>query len=140
VIVTTALSVVGWTIGAVIAFSLARRFGRPYVSKFLSLKKIEIVERLIPEGNLFLTIFFFRAVMPFDGLSYILGLFTKINFHTFFWATLLGLIPFCLVMSYLGSLPTVFLVVGLLLAGLFCIAGFIGLKRKADRKRKGYWK
>ncbi len=134
VFATTALSVLGWTIGAVIAFNLARRFGAPYVSRFLSLKKIERVERLIPERNIFWTLFFFRAVMPFDGLSYILGLFTRIRFVTFFWATLFGLIPFCFVMSYLGSLPPLFLAIGLLLASAFCIIGIVGLKRKADRR------
>ena len=134
VLATTIFSVLGWTIGAIIAFTLARKFGAPYVARFLSLKKIERVEKLIPEGNIFWTLFFFRAVMPFDGLSYILGLFTKVNFRTFFWATLLGLIPFCLVISYLGSLPPLFLAIGLLLASLFCLLGIFGLKRKADRK------
>ncbi len=135
VLITTVLSVFGWTIGAVIAFSLARRFGRPYVSKIISLRQIEKVEKYIPEENIFLTIFFFRAVSPFDGLSYILGLFTRVKFRTFFWATLLGLIPFCFVMSYLGSLPTMALIIGLILASLFCIAGVIGIKRKVDLKK-----
>ena len=128
--ITTALSVIGWTIGAVIAFKLARRYGRPYVARLLSLKKIEKIEKLIPEENIFWTVFFFRAVTPFDGLSYILGLFTVIRFRTFFWATLLGLIPFCLTMSYLGSLPTSALIIGLILACAFCIAGIVRIKRK----------
>lgn len=135
VFITTILSVVGWTLGAVIAFSLARKFGMPLVSRFLSLKKVEKVEKLIPRENVFWTIFFFRAVMPFDGLSYILGLFTKIEFRIFFWATLLGLIPFCFVISYLGSLPTLFLVIGLFLASLFCILGIIRLKRRHDSEK-----
>lgn len=131
--VSTALSVIGWTIGAMIAFSLARKFGRPYVSKMISLEKIEKVEKIIPGKNIFWTIFFFRAVTPFDGLSYILGLFTEINPKIFFWATLFGLMPFCLATSYLGSLPPVFLVIGLILAGLFCIAGIIRINRKKKR-------
>lgn len=128
--ISTALSVTGWTIGAMIAFNLARKFGRPYVSKIVSLEKIEKVEKFIPEKNIFWAIFFFRAVTPFDGLSYILGLITKISPRTYFWATLLGLIPFCLTMSYLGSLPTIFLIVSLIIASLFCIIGIIGIEKK----------
>lgn len=134
--ISTALSVIGWTSGAMIAFYLARRFGRPFVAKMIPLQKMEKVERLIPEENIFLTIFFFRAVTPFDGLSYILGLFTRIKSLTFFLATLFGLIPFCLAVSYLGSLPTIFLIIGLMLAGLFCIAGIIGIKRRNSAKLK----
>jgi uncharacterized membrane protein YdjX (TVP38/TMEM64 family) len=131
VITSTVLCTAGWTIGAVIAFSLARKFGKKYVARFISLKKVERIEGIIPEKNIFWTIFFFRAVSPFDGLSYALGLFTKVSFRTFFWATLFGLVPFCLAVSYLGSLPPVFLALGLALACVFCIAGMIGIKRSS---------
>ena len=124
------LSVVGWTIGAMIAFDIARRFGRPYVSKLISLDKIEKVEKYMPEEHIFWTIFFFRAVTPVDGLSYALGLLTRVHPRVFFWATLLGLIPFCLAVSYLGSLPPVYLAAGLILAGVFCALGMIRVQRR----------
>lgn len=134
VFAAASLSIVGWALGAMAAFGIARRFGRPYVSKFVSLKKIERIERFMPRQNVFWAIFFFRAVSPFDGLSYALGLFTQVSFRTFFWATVLGLIPFCLAVAYLGSLPPVFLATGLVIAGLFCIAGIIGIKKRKERK------
>lgn len=128
--ICTALSVTGWTIGAMIAFNIARKFGRPYIAKFISLDKIDEVESYIPDQNIFWTIFFFRAVTPIDGLSYGLGLLTKVETKVFFWATLLGLIPFCFIISYLGSLPTRFLILGLLIACLFFLLGIRRVKKK----------
>ncbi len=128
VAITTGLSTVGWTAGALIAFFLARKFGRPLVAKIIRTEKIEKIENLIPEKNIFLTIFFFRTVTPFDGLSYILGLITRVSPKTFFWATFLGLIPFCFVISFLGSLPVIFLAAGLSLGFLFFFLGLYRIK------------
>jgi len=130
IMITTILSTVGWTIGAMVAFFLAREYGRPYVGKLIGIDKIESIEKLIPKKNIFLTIFFFRAVTPFDGLSYVLGLMTRVSPKIFFWSTFLGLIPFCFIMSYLGTLPMIFLISGLALACLFFIIGVYKIKTK----------
>ncbi|MDX9892884.1 MAG: VTT domain-containing protein [Patescibacteria group bacterium] len=127
---TTVLSTIGWTIGALIAFNIARRFGRPHIAKIIPLKKIEKIEKLIPNQNIFWTIFFLRMVTPFDGLSYVLGLITRVETKTFFWATLLGLIPFCLTIAFLGSLPTTYLIIGLVLAGVFFMIGIYRMEQK----------
>ena len=94
------LSVIGWTIGAMIAFKLARKLGRPLVKKVVPLGRIDKIEKMIPETNVFWTIFFLRAVTPFDGFSYVLGLLTRVKQKTFFLGTFFGLIPFCLVVSF----------------------------------------
>jgi uncharacterized membrane protein YdjX (TVP38/TMEM64 family) len=134
VAMTTTLSVIGWTIGAMIAFYLAKKLGRPYVAKILPLKKIEKIERMIPEQNIFWTIFFFRAITPFAGLSYVFGLVTRVKTKTFFWGTFLGLIPFCFVVAFLGSLPIAFLITGLTLATLILAAGIYWPKKMRERK------
>lgn len=128
VAITTTLSTIGWTSGAMIAFYLARKFGRPFVSRIVKTERIEKIEKMMPEKNIFLTIFFIRTVMPFDGLSYALGLITKVSPKTFFWATFLGLIPFCFVIAFLGSLPVIFLASGLALACLFFFIGIYRIK------------
>ena len=130
----TALSVIGWTIGSMIAFYLARKFGKPYVSKIIPLKTLEKLEEYVPETNVFWSIFFFRAVTPIDGLSYVLGLVTTISFRTFSIATFFGLIPFCFVISFLGSLPLIFLIIGLILAFMFSIIGTKRMKKSARSK------
>lgn len=113
---TTLLSVLGWTTGAVIAFKLARRFGEPLVRRMVAAKHIARLKKIFPPHHIFWTIFLFRTVTPFDGVSYVLGLVPYIRTSTHFWATLLGLIPFCLAMAYLGSLPPAYLLVGLVAA------------------------
>jgi uncharacterized membrane protein YdjX (TVP38/TMEM64 family) len=134
VLAATILSTLGWTIGAMIAFFIARKLGKPYVRKIISLKQIEKIEKTIPEKNIFWSIFFLRTVTPFDGVSYVLGLITKVSAPTFFWATLLGLLPFCLVISFLGSLPIIVLIIGLILAVLLIFLGLYA--HKIDRKDK----
>src|SRR3989344_543608 len=102
------ISIVGWTIGAVIAFLLARRYGVPLVSKFLPMKQIYKLEKLIPENHLFLTVVILRIVIPVDGLSYFLGLFSKMKLRSYTLATLIGLTPFALIFSYLGTVELIY--------------------------------
>lgn len=128
VFTTTILSTIGWTVGAMVAFYLARYFGSPYVIKIIGKKKIEKIEKMIPEENIFLTIFFLRAVTPFDGLSYALGLIPRVKTKTFFFSTALGLLPFCFVIALLGALPPLWLSFGLLLATIFFLIGLYRLK------------
>lgn len=119
--VTTALSVFGWTVGAMIAFEISRRVGRPFVAKIMPLKKINRMKKLIPREHIFWTLVFFRAIMPFDGLSYVAGLVSWVSPRIFFWSTVLGLTPFCLVVSLVGTLPLPYFVVVLTVASVFML-------------------
>lgn len=111
------ISYIGWLIGAVIAFLLARRFGRPLVARFFDIEKVERVEKMVGEHNLLMSIVFLRIVLPADLLSYALGLFTSIGFAPYFWATALGLLPFAFIFSYATALPFGF-------QGLLAVIGF----------------
>lgn len=107
------LSIIGWTLGASIAFGLARRYGKPLIGKMISLKKIEHVEKLIPQKNIFMSVLLLRMALPVDVLSYALGLFSNISFKHYFFATLIGVSPFAFFFAYAVELPvtTQFLVV-----------------------------
>jgi uncharacterized membrane protein YdjX (TVP38/TMEM64 family) len=100
-VVAAILSIIGWTIGAQIAFIIARRFGKPLVQKFISLEKLESFEKRIPEKNLFWSIVVLRMTVPVDILSYALGLFSKISYSKYFWATIIGVTPFAFIFSYI---------------------------------------
>jgi len=43
--------------------------------------------------------------IPVDILSYAVGLFTDIHAITYFWATLVGIVPFAFIFSYAGMFP-----------------------------------
>lgn len=98
------LNIIGWMIGAAIAFGLARRYGRPFVSRFIKTKHISRLEKLVPQKNIFWSIVILRMSIPTDVLSYILGLFTSIPMNIYLVATFFGLIPFAFIFAYSVSL------------------------------------
>lgn len=131
------LSIVGWTIGALIAFVIARKYGIPIVKKFIPLEKIEHAEALVPKQNIFWSIVFLRMVIPVDILSYALGLFSKISYQRYLLATMIGVLPFAFVFSYLGKMPFYYQLIALLIAILIFLAGwFIATKYNQKNKSK----
>jgi len=133
------LNIIGWTIGACIAFILARKYGAPLVDKLFSMKKINDLEKYIPEKHLFLGVVFFRMVTPVDGLSYVLGLFTKMSFTSFTLATIIGITPFAFIFAYAGTLALEYQILFLTLAifvFLFGIWVAYGNYKKRMRKNK----
>ncbi|PIT88921.1 MAG: hypothetical protein COU27_03090 [Candidatus Levybacteria bacterium CG10_big_fil_rev_8_21_14_0_10_36_7] len=96
-------SVVGWGAGGIIAFLIARHVGRPILAKFISLESIKKFEDYIPKEVEFLYVFVLRMIIPVDGLSYALGLFSTINLWKYSLATVLGILPMSFVFSYAGG-------------------------------------
>ena len=78
-VTVASLSIVGWTLGAILAFALARAYGVLFVKKIISIKKIHEFEKRIPEKHLFWSIVLLRITVPFDALSYVFGLFSRIK-------------------------------------------------------------
>jgi len=98
------LSIFGWVLGAQIAFFLARKYGKKLVIKIISLQKLEKMEHQFGTDNIFWTIVLLRMTVPVDILSYALGLFSTVSARIYFFATLLGVIPFAFIFAYAGSL------------------------------------
>ena len=133
-VATGILSIIGWTIGAWIAFVLARKYGVSLVSKLVDLKKIQVFEKLIPEKHLFLGIVIFRMVIPVDGLSYFLGLFSKIKLRTYLLATIIGITPFAFAFAYLGTVPVYYQLIALVIGTTLFVIGWLAYsKKKKDR-------
>ena len=122
----------GWLLGAVIAFSLSKKFGRPFIKKIISLEKIEEFEDFIPAHKKFLGLVLIRFFIPFDIVNYLLGLFTKINLKTFFLSTLIGTLPISFVFVYIGTLPVGYQIFSLILFAFFII--FVGIEFKRLNK------
>lgn len=100
---TAILSVVGWTIGSVLAFAIARRFGRPFLERFIEPKKLERYREYISSNTEFLTVLLLRVMFPVDVVSYAVGLFTVMSFRKYFWATVIGITPFSFIYAYGGE-------------------------------------
>jgi uncharacterized membrane protein YdjX (TVP38/TMEM64 family) len=123
-VVAALLSIVAWTIGALLAFIIARRFGVPLVRKFISLEKIARFEAFIPQQNIFWMIVFLRMVLPVDVLSYALGLFSTISVRKYFFATIIGVAPFALVFAYVGKMPFTYQIIALGIAIILFFPGW----------------
>ena len=101
----TLLVVIGATIGATIAFFIARLLGESTVSRWIkhSFPKIDTYnERLAANG--FHAVAFLRLVplFPFNGLNFALGL-TKVKPREYILGTLIGIIPGTFAFVYLGA-------------------------------------
>jgi len=99
---TAVLSIVGWWIGCLIAFQIAR-LGRKYLEKITSLEAVDRIERKIPKDIGFAGIVILRMILPVDVTSFALGLLKHLSFSTYAVASLIGITPFAFVWSYAGG-------------------------------------
>ena len=97
------LSILGWWIGALIAFQLARRIGRPALAQLLGEERIAYWECRIPAHAGFFTVFLMRLLLPVEIPSYVLGLLPVVRFRTYAVASLLGMAPFAYVLFAMGG-------------------------------------
>jgi len=124
------LSIFAWTVGSIIIFLIARRFGEPIVRHFVGKRKMQYIHDLLPINYIFLAVIVLRILLPVDLVSYALGLFNVMPFWPYVLATLIGITPFAFTFSYLAEMPVV-LQISALTVGLFVIAlGFPHVQRK----------
>ena len=104
-VMTAFMSIFGWTLGAAIAFSLARRFGAPLVGRIAGLARVHALEARIPRRHRFWGVVVLRLLVSVDVLSYALGLASDMPFAAYLSATALGVVPFGFYFAYAGALP-----------------------------------
>jgi uncharacterized membrane protein YdjX (TVP38/TMEM64 family) len=97
------LSIVGWTVGAAIAFLIARYFGRVVIEDYVDVSKIDVYLDKIPKGSQFWFIVVLRITLPVDIVSYALGLTKSLNFYSYIGATAVGVSWFSFAFAYLGN-------------------------------------
>lgn len=99
---TAVYSIIGWSLGAIVAFLIARHIARPVLERYLSLEDIARYERYIPEDAQFWWVVLLRVAIPVDILSYAIGLVSRMPLGKYVAATIIGVTPFSFVFSYLG--------------------------------------
>lgn len=102
-LVTALLSVAGWTMGAGIAFLLARYIGKPLLQRYISLEKLEAVEATIPPQSHFWVVVLLRLTMPVDIVSYALGMTKSLAFTSYIAGTFVGVSWFSFAFAYMGD-------------------------------------
>ena len=104
-VITAALSILGWTIGSLVAFAIGRRYGLPLAQKFFSVRNLESIHKHIPQERIFWSVVLLRIMIPVDLLSYALGIFGVLGWRRYTLATIIGITPFAFIFAYLGTLP-----------------------------------
>jgi len=130
-------SLIGWTIGSFIAFFIAQKYGKPILTKIVSLKDVEKFEKRIPQKHMFLSVVLLRIFLPTDIVSYALGFFTKMKKTTYITATLIGYIPMAFAVSYLGVIPLRYQIIGFVIGGLILLIGGWLMIKRFDKKNVG---
>ena len=140
-LLTSLYSVLGWTIGAIVAFFIARHLARPFLCHFIDMSRMERYEEYIPEKHIFSWLIFLRVIIPVDILSYAIGLTKRIKFPVYVISTFIGVIPFSFIWSYGGhallkrdyTLFSIFSGIGLLL--FFTSLMYYYTRNKAQNRR-----
>lgn len=135
---TSIYSIIGWTLGAMIAFLIARYLGKPILTSFVSLEKLEKYEKYFGGRVEFFGLVLLRMVLPVDLLSYAVGLLSKISFKKYMLATVIGITPFAFIFAYIGDALvqkqyTTFIIFS---AGAVFLFGFIYIIYKIYRLSK----
>jgi len=139
----TLLDLVGASLGAYLAFGLARFAGREAIQKWMG-KRLQLWDDRLEQSGL-KAIFLLRLIplVPFDAVNYGAGL-SKVRFRDYALATPIGIIPGAFAYNYLGhSLHQVFsptFYLAIILAILLALVPLFFKKKKAkadfDMKRQ----
>ena len=126
---TATLSITGWTLGSVIAFLLARRYGKPIVRRFADISEVERLAGLLPKEHMFFTLIALRVAVPVDIFSYAVGLFVPVSLTVFTLSTLVGVSPFAFIFSYAVT-KSLWYQVGAVVLSVFAVWGaYQGIKK-----------
>jgi len=122
-------SIVGWTIGSLGAFFIARHFGFKKYKETEFMRRIQSYEASVPRLQFYGLIILFRIALPVDGVSYALGFVSTISYPAFLMTTILGITPLAFVFTFATTLSaTVQLTVGVSATLLFLSATYVAYR------------
>ena len=124
-------TLIGATIGAVLAFLIARFFLGDYISKRLERNKFYQKIKGKKERNIAKIILITRLMphVSFDIVSYAAGL-TSLNVLTFALITFIGMMPIVFLLSFFGFLIQPYLSIILILVGISFVSYILYLALK----------
>jgi uncharacterized membrane protein YdjX (TVP38/TMEM64 family) len=99
----TLFNLIGASLGASLAFAMARFLGRGFVENLMKGKKLASFDDKIKESG-FKTIFRLRLIpiVPFNGLNFGAG-FSSVYFRDYLLGSVLGMIPGCFIYTYFAD-------------------------------------
>ncbi len=130
-IVAALLSILGWVVGAQIAFELARSAFRPFVLRFITLERAERYAHVVMGERPFWTLLLLRMCIPVDVLSYAVGLCVPMHRLSYILATLIGVSPFAFVFAHAAELPLTYQLITLMGVVIAATLGSMRIARVA---------
>jgi len=99
----SALMMVAWFLTALLAYELAREVGRPVARRLIGERRLTKAEQFVDRGgSTGLIASRFVPLIPFNAVCYAAGI-TGVDRTRYAWTTIIGIAPFCLIVTYLGS-------------------------------------
>ncbi|WP_458204780.1 TVP38/TMEM64 family protein [Haladaptatus sp. NG-SE-30] len=133
----TLYSVIGATLGSYVAFSLARRFGRPYVEKVVRVETLGRFDALVGRRGLIALFFVFMIPgLPDDVICFVGGL-TEMDIRKMVAVSFLGRLPAYFLINLAGAQLAAdrFVQTGLIVGFLLVLSAWGYLKRDALLRR-----
>ena len=96
---TISFLLIGWMIGAIVAYSIGYFSGYPLVNQFYFPEKIKYYKERISDKTGFLMVLFFRFAIPAEITGYALGI-IRYHFGKYFLATFIAELPFAIIAGY----------------------------------------
>ena len=140
------ISIVGITLGSILAYLISNRFGKPLVEKLMLNRKIKFFRKILNAGSKKMVVFVFYLIpgIPKDALAYICGV-SNISFMDFLIYSTLGRIPGILISSFFGQKlyvgdSTSLITIGVIMAIVSIIGIFKGdnIIKAIVKKKKTY--
>lgn len=131
-------TVITWSgamLGALAAFALCRRLGRPFAERMINKKRWRRIDDWLEEhGGEAVFLCRFIPVIAFNLINYAAGL-TRITYWKFIWATGLGILPMTILMVWMGAemhalSPATWLLFAIAVLGLWFIARRLLARRR----------
>lgn len=135
----TAYTVIGASIGATLAFLVARYGGRGIVQDLLQKKLVGLktYDQKIGENG-FGVVLFLRLIplFPFNGLNFALGI-TRVRLPEYILGTFLGIIPGSFILAYFGASLAEMNVVNIIFSGTLFLLMMLSLPLYNYLKKRG---
>ncbi|MEV8514458.1 TVP38/TMEM64 family protein [Dactylosporangium sp. NPDC051484] len=118
-------TMLGVTLGALIAHSIGRLLGRDFMARHLSGRLLAMEQAVCKRGVLAIIVSRMIPLVPFGIANYLFGT-TSVRMRTFFTGTVLGALPATLAYSALGAATARGDALGMSIAGAIIVALGVG--------------
>jgi len=126
---TALFTTVGWWIGAILAFHLAKKYGRTFVMKMVPLDRAEKIVSRVSGKNQFTVLTLLFVLLPGDILSYAVGIFVPVRMATFISASFLGILITSFVFGYGVALPALHQLIAGTMLFIIAVTVFVKVMR-----------